>query len=117
VADVIVKGFDDFETAFGGGMLRAREGLDVNAFGIQVLRFPPNADQYPEHDHSHDGQEEVYIVLEGRVTMIVGDERHALEPRMIARVGSDERRKLVTGDEPALVLAVGGTPGKAYEAP
>jgi uncharacterized cupin superfamily protein len=115
VADVTVKEFDELETTFQGGMLKARAGLGVTSFGIQVLRFPPNADQYPAHDHSHDGQEEVYVVLEGRVTLTVGDEGNELTPRMLARVGSGERRKITTGDEPALVLAVGAMPGKAYE--
>jgi uncharacterized cupin superfamily protein len=115
MADVTVKGFDDFDTAFGGGMLKARSGLGVSSFGIQVLRLPPNADQYPEHDHSHDGQEEVYAVLEGRVTLNAGGESHELEPRTLARVGPDEKRKLTTGDEPAVVLAIGAMPGKAYE--
>jgi hypothetical protein len=40
-----------------------------------------------------------------------------LEPDVWARVGPDEKRKLVTGDEPVRVLAVGGTPGKVYEPP
>jgi mannose-6-phosphate isomerase-like protein (cupin superfamily) len=115
VADVTVKGFDDFDTAFGGGMLKVRSGLGVSSFGIQVIRFPANADQYPEHDHSHDGQEEVYAVVEGRVTLIVGDESHELDSRTLARVGPGEKRKLVTGDEPAVVLAIGAMPGKAYE--
>ena len=47
----------------------------------------------------------------------VGGEEHELEPGVWARVGPDEKRKLVTGDEPASVLAVGGTPGKVYEPP
>ena len=36
---------------------------------------------------------------------------------MFARVGPGEKRKLVTGAEGARVIALGGTPGKAYEVP
>jgi uncharacterized cupin superfamily protein len=115
VADVTVKDFEELDTAFGGGMLKARSGLGVTSFGFQVLRFPPNADQYPEHDHSADGQEEVYVVMEGSVTLIAGDERHDLAPGRLARVGPGEKRKLVTGDEPAVILALGAIPGKPYE--
>jgi uncharacterized cupin superfamily protein len=115
MADVTVKRTDDFETTFGGGMLKARSGLGVTSFGMQILRFPPNLDQYPEHDHSHDGQEEVYSVLDGAATLIAGGEEHALEPGVFARVGPGEKRKLTTGDQPAMILVLGGVPGEAFQ--
>jgi uncharacterized cupin superfamily protein len=115
MADVTVKRTDDFETTFGGGMLKARSGLGVTSFGMQILRFPPNLDQYPEHDHSHDGQEEVYSVLDGAATLIAGGEEHALEPGVFARVGPGEKRKLTTGDQPAMILVLGGVPGQAFQ--
>jgi len=115
MADVTVKRTEDFEPTFGGAMLKARSGLGVTSFGMQVLRFPPNADRYPEHDHSEGGQEEVYIVIEGRAHLVAGDEEHDLEPGVFARVGPNEKRKLTTGEEGAVILALGGIPGKAFE--
>ncbi len=115
MADVTVKTLDEFDGAFGGAMKLVRHGLGVESFGLQVLDFPPNADQYPEHDHSDSAQEEVYTVVEGAVTLQVGGEEHELRPGTFARVGANEKRKLVTGDQAARVIAVGGTPGKAYE--
>ena len=115
--DVTVKRTEDFEAIFGGGFRRVRAGLGVTAFGLAVMDLPPNFKVYPEHDQSHDGQEEVYTVLEGKVTLRVGGEEHLLEPGVWARVGPDEKRKLVTGDEPVRVLAIGGTPGQAYDPP
>ena len=115
MADVTVKTLDEFDTAFGGAMKLARHGLGVQSFGLQVLDFPPNADQYPEHDHSHDSQEEVYIVVDGAATLQAGGEEHELRPGSFARVGPSEKRKLVTGAEGARVIAIGGCPGKAYE--
>ena len=56
MADVTVKRTEEFEPTFGGGMLKARAGLGVTSFGMQVLRFPPNATRYPEHDHASDGR-------------------------------------------------------------
>lgn len=114
MADVIVKRTEDFEPTFGGGMLKARSGLGVTSFGLQLLRFPPGATRYPEHDHAADGQEEVYAVLEGEATLIAGGEEHRLEPGVLARVGPAESRKLVTGEQGALVLALGGVPGEAF---
>ena len=115
MADVTVKRTEDFEATFGGAMLKARSGLGVTSFGMQLLRFPPHADRYPEHDHSHDGQEEVYTVLEGRAVLQVGDEEHELEPGVFARVGPNERRKLSTADEAAVILALAGVPEQPFE--
>ena len=116
MADVTVKTLEEFDTAFGGAMKLARHGLGVQSFGLQVLDFPPNADQYPEHDHAHDAQEEVYVVMDGAATLQAGGEEHELRPGTFARVGPGEKRKLVTGAEGARVIAIGGTPGKVYEA-
>jgi glyoxylate utilization-related uncharacterized protein len=115
--DVTVKRVEDFEAIFGGGFRRARAGLGVSSFGLAVIDLPPNFSHYPEHDQTHDDQEEVYTVLSGRATLHVGGEEHLLEPGAFARVGAIERRKLTTGDEPARILAMGATPGKIYDPP
>jgi quercetin dioxygenase-like cupin family protein len=117
MADVTVKTLDEFDAAFGGAMKLVRHGLGVESFGLQVMDFPPNADRYPEHDHSQDSQEEVYIVVDGAATLQVGGEEHELRPGTFARVGPSEKRKLVTGSEGARLIAIGGVPGKAYEVP
>jgi quercetin dioxygenase-like cupin family protein len=115
MADVTVKRTEDFETTFRGGMLKARAGLGVTSFGMQIIRLPANADRYPEHDHSFDGQEEVYAVLDGEATLSVSGEDHRLEPGVFARVGPSERRKVATGEQPATVLVLGGVPGQPFE--
>jgi quercetin dioxygenase-like cupin family protein len=120
MADVTVKRLDEFEAIFGGGFRRVRAGLGVTAFGISLMDIPPNFGMHPEHDQTHDGQEEVYTVLEGRATLRVGGEggeEHELVPGVWARVGPTEKRKITTGEEGARVLALGATPGKAYEPP
>jgi uncharacterized cupin superfamily protein len=115
--DVTVKRVEDFEAIFGGGFRRVRAGLGVSSFGLAVIDLPPNFQHFPEHDQTHDDQEEVYTPLTGKVTLKVGDEAYELEPGVFARVGATEKRKLVTGDEPARILAMGATPGRAYVPP
>ncbi|HKJ35698.1 MAG TPA: cupin domain-containing protein [Solirubrobacterales bacterium] len=117
MADCTVKRLEDFEAVFGGGLRRVRAGLGVTAFGLAVIELPARFESYPEHTQEHDGQEEVYTLLEGRATLEVGGERHELEPGVWARVGAGERRRLVTAEEPAKVLAIGGVPGGVYEPP
>ena len=120
MADVTVKRVEDFEAIFGGGFRRARAGLGVSSFGLAVMDLPPGFSEYPDHDQAHDHQEEVYTLLSGRARIRVGGEggeEFDLEPGIWIRVGAEERRKIITGDEPARVLAIGGSPGRAYEPP
>ena len=117
MSDVTVKRLDEFEGVFGGGMRRVRSGLGVTSFGMQVIELPPGFSMYPDHDHSHDQQEEVYLALGGRATLKVGEEEFELEPGVFARVGPGVKRKLVTGEEGARILCLGATPGKVYEPP
>lgn len=116
MADVTVKRVEDFETYYRGSMCKVRSGLGVSSFGMQLMDLAANESRYPEHDHADSGQEEVYIVLDGAATLQVAGSEHRLEPGVFARVGPGETRKIVTGDEPARILALGGTPGKAFEA-
>jgi hypothetical protein len=115
--DVTVKRVEDFEAIFGGGFRRARAGLGVSSFGLAVIDLPANFSHFPEHDQTHDEQEEVYTVLSGRAYLHVGGEEYELQPGVFARVGATEKRKIVTGDEPARIIAMGAMPGKAYTPP
>ena len=108
--DITVKSVEQFDSPNGGGFCRARAGLGVSAFGMQVEHFP-------EHDHTEDGQEEVYTALSGAATLHVAGERYALVPGTFARVGPGVSRRITTGDQPVHLLAIGGTPGRAYVAP
>ena len=117
MSDVTVKSVEEFDSPNGGGFCRARAGLGVSAFGMQVENFPPNFEHFPEHDHSADGQEEVYTALSGAATLHAGGEQHELVPGTFARVGAGVTRRITTGDQPVQLLAIGGTPGQAYVAP
>jgi mannose-6-phosphate isomerase-like protein (cupin superfamily) len=112
-----VKRIDEMETAFGGGMRLARAALGVTSFGMQVEEFPPNFDQYPEHSHSEDGQEEVYVVLGGSAEIEIEGKRIPLDPETIVRVGPGVSRRIFSGPQGVRILALGGVPGTAYEPP
>jgi hypothetical protein len=117
MADYTVARIDDIEAVVGGAFKRARAALGVESFGMQVLDMPPNTDRYPEHDHGEDGQEEVYVTLRGGGEIEIEGERHPLDPETLVRVGPGVKRKIYPGEQGARVLALGGVPGKAYEAP
>ena len=112
-----VKKIDEMEAVFGGGFKRARAELGVEAFGMQIIDMPPNYDNYPEHDHSQDGQEEVYVTLRGGGGLEIEGERFPLDPDCLVRVGPGVKRKVWPGDDGIRVLVIGGKPGGVYEAP
>lgn len=115
MADYTLKRIDEMEASFGGSYKRARAELGVTSFGMQVLDFPANTTRYPEHDHSHDGQEEVFLVLRGRGTIEVDGDRMELDPDVMIRVAPEAKRRITTGDEPMRLLALSGVPGGVYE--
>ena len=124
MADITAKRFDEMDSMLGGVFVRARAELGVSSFGMQVINLPPNFSDYPEHAHvgmpfpeGDDGQEEVYVPLSGSAVLVAGDERVALTPGMACRVGPAQSRKIVTGDAPFQMLALGAMPGKPYQAP
>ena len=118
MTDYTLKRFDEMEPIFGGFFLRARASLGVSSFGMQVLNFPPESGEaYPNHNHSESGQEEVYFVLQGAADFDIDGEKVHLEPETALRVGPTTKRKISTGSEGAQILALGGVPGAAYEAP
>jgi uncharacterized cupin superfamily protein len=107
--------FDDLESYKGEGRFRyAGKSLGVSSWGMNILRLPAGWSDYPEHDHTKDEQEEVYLVLEGSARLEAGGETFTLEPGVLARVGPAQKRKIVPGPEGVTLLALGGTPGKAY---
>ncbi len=115
--DFTISPIDDMEAVVFGSFKRARAVLGIESFGMQVIDLPPNAEQYPEHDHADSGQEEVFVVLRGSGEIEVDGERHALDPETMIRVGPQLRRKIWPGGEGMRVLALGGCPGAPYEAP
>ena len=93
----------------------AARALGVTAWGMNVFDIDPGCALYPEHDHQKDGQEEVYVLLKGSATLQSGGREFKLEPGTLIRVPPSEKRKIVPGPQGATVLALGATPGKAYE--
>ena len=117
MADFSVKTIDEMEATFGGGLCKARAELGVTSVGMSILTLPAGYDRYPDHDHTHDGQEEVYIVLAGSGVITIEGEEFALDGETMARVGPGTKRKVVAGPDGVRMLVLGGVPGKAYEPP
>jgi mannose-6-phosphate isomerase-like protein (cupin superfamily) len=115
MSDYTSKKITEMETGFNGGFVKARAELGVTSFGMQVIQLPPNFTDYPDHDHSETGQEEVFMALSGSGWLEIDGERADLDRETMVRVGPDAKRKTYSGPEGLRMLALGGAPGKSYE--
>jgi uncharacterized cupin superfamily protein len=111
-----LKRIDELASINGGAVKLAGDELGVESFGLQVLDLPPGFADYPEHDHTHDGQEEVYVVLTGSAEFAVAGEHVEAGAGTIVRVAAAARRSLVPGAAGVRVLAIGCAPG-GYDRP
>jgi hypothetical protein len=112
-----VKRIDEMEAVFQGAFKRARAELGVESFGMQIIDMPANYENYPEHDHAEDGQEEVFLALRGGGEIEIEGERFPLDGDHVARVSSGTKRKVWPGPDGIRLLVLGGVPGASYEAP
>jgi hypothetical protein len=112
-----VKRIDEMEAVYLGAFKRARAELGVESFGMAIIDMPANFENYPEHDHEHDGQEEVFLALRGGGEIEIEGERFPLGPDHVARVGPGVKRKIWPGPDGVRLLVLGGVPGGRYEAP
>lgn len=83
-----------------------RRELGVTSFGINLLKLAP---RQRLRVHRHQRQEEVYLVLDGELTLIVEGEPHVLGKGDLVRVGPELKRQLTNPSEaPVVILALGG---------
>ena len=112
-----MRRIDELAAISHGAVKLAGDELGVESFGLQVLDLPAEFADYPEHDHAHDGQEEIYVVLEGTAEFAVAGECIQADAGTLVRVEPEATRKLVPGPHGVRVLAIGGIPGGSYERP
>ena len=102
-----------------GRMVTLRRDLGVTSFGINEIVFQPGQ---RGRIHRHREQEEVYLVLEGTLTLVIEGEEEVLEKGELIRVAPELRRQVVNrGPERLMLIALGGSAehegrdGLAYE--
>src|SRR5437764_14261629 len=97
MSNYTVKHIDELAALHHGAVKLVGAELGIESFGVQVLTFPAGFADYPEHDHADDGQEEVYVVLDGSGEFTIDGESVAVDPSQLLRVAPSARRKLTPG--------------------
>lgn len=83
-----------------------RRALGITSFGLNQLTLQPGQ-RGRIHRHRH--QEEVYLVLRGRLSVVFEDEERELTEGQLLRVAPETRRQLVNrGEGPCVLVAIGG---------
>ena len=96
-----------------GRSIPVREHLGIHAFGVNAFTPGEDGTLISEHDEAgSSGQEELYIVLDGKPTFEVDGVAFDAPAGTFVSVGPESRRK-ASGD--GTVLAIGATPGEAYQ--
>ena len=98
--------FAQLGPAAGERFQALRRELGVTTFGLNVIAFEPGQ---RGRIHRHARQEEVYLVLEGTLTLSVENQATDYEIGELIRVAPDVRRQLVNlGPDRLVLLALGG---------
>jgi mannose-6-phosphate isomerase-like protein (cupin superfamily) len=97
-----------------------RRELGVSSFGLNEIVLQPGE---RGRIHRHEHQEEVYLVLEGTLTLLVESEETDLAAGEVIRVAPTVKRQLVNrGPGRVMLIALGGAgehvsrDGEAFEA-
>src|SRR4051794_16341234 len=99
--------FTHLDLDAGERFVSLRRALGLSAFGLNLLLLEPGQ---RGRVHAHRRQEEVYLVLDGTLTLeLDGGQERRLERGDAARVGPDVRRRLTNrGPGRLALLAIGG---------
>jgi uncharacterized cupin superfamily protein len=96
-----------------------RRQLGVSTFGLNLIVLAPGQ---RGRIHRHGSQEEVYLVLDGELTLFIEGEESKLGEGELIRVAPDVRRQLLNrGPAELRLLALGGSnehqgrDGEAFE--
>jgi quercetin dioxygenase-like cupin family protein len=105
-----IKRVDEFEEMEGSGGATwrlARKTLGAESFGFNVVDIAPGG-QIPEHNHTGDNQEEVFIILDGQATIVADDEEHEARAGTYCRYAPEVSRTIKNNsDENVRALLIG----------
>ena len=106
--------------ADGRVRMDVRRHFGIRSFGTSAYRAIESGELIGEHDEAGfriglSGQEELYVVVSGRATFTVNDERIDAPAGSVVFVRDPAAKRSALAEEPGtIVLAVGGKPGEAF---
>jgi quercetin dioxygenase-like cupin family protein len=113
-----IKNVDEFEEMEGSGGATwrlARKTLGAQSFGFNVVDIAPGG-QIPEHDHTGDNQEEVFIIIDGQATVVCDGEEQDAPAGTYVRFAPEVSRTIRNhSDGPIRALLIGVPVDSGYQ--
>ena len=93
-----------------------RHHLGITSFGVNAWTGRQAGDRIiNEHDESDGEEEELYLVQQGRATFELDGDRVDAAAGTLVFAGPGVKRTAFAEEPGTTIVALGGTPGKAYE--
>jgi tetratricopeptide (TPR) repeat protein len=110
----VVAKLDELERKGNWTPIRGHFGIE--AFGVNAWTAAEAGEEViSDHNEEPSGQEELYVVLNGRATFAVGEEEVDAPAGTLVFVNEPPtQRKGVAAEAGTTVLAIGAKPGEAY---
>ena len=90
------KSLDELPSLWDGFAQLVRPGLEITAFGANIMNLPPDYST-KSHDESESGQQELYVALQGSGSVDIGDERLPLDAEHLVKVDPGTARVVSSG--------------------
>ena len=110
------KSLDELPSLWDGFAHLVRPGLEITAFGANIMNLPPNYST-KSHDESESGQQELYVALLGSGSVDIVTRSCPWTPSTSSRSTRGRLERCPRGPMGCGVPCVGGVPGGVYEAP
>jgi mannose-6-phosphate isomerase-like protein (cupin superfamily) len=94
-----------------------RRHFGITAFGANVYSASQGSPLIVPHDETQYGQEELFVLIEGRARFSCDDDHGELTVGDFLYVRPEVHRELYALASPTTVLVVGGVPGQPYTPP
>ena len=92
-----------------------RHHFGITSFGVNAWTGREVGDRIlNEHDEADDGNEELYLVIRGRATFELDDERLDAPTGTLVYVRPGVKRTAFADESWTTIVAAGGVPGQAY---
>src|SRR3954471_24154943 len=98
MSGVFAKSIEELPILWDGFAKLVRPGLEITAFGANIMDLPPDYST-KSHDESESGQQELYVGLRGSGSVDVDGERLPLDAEHLVCVNPGTARILSSGPE------------------
>jgi hypothetical protein len=96
-------------------LLPLRRTVGFRPFGVNAWLGAKAGDRVIERHRERDGDEELYVVVRGRATFTLGEERVDAPAGMLVHAPPGTLREAFAAEDDTVVLAVGAKPGTVWK--